>query len=40
MNTFDNPDVVKTVPFKKAALKKRELTVDMPPMSIVSITLK
>lgn len=40
MNTFDNPDVVKTVPFKKATLKKRELTVDMPPMSIVSITLK
>ena len=40
MNTFENPDNVKPVAFKGATMKNGTLTVDMPQLSVVSITLK
>lgn len=39
MNTFDNPDAVKTVEYKGAKVEKGRLTVTLPPVSVVSVTL-
>jgi len=39
-NTFENPDVVKTEAFKGAKIAKGTLSVKMPAMSIVSITME
>lgn len=39
-NSFDNPDVVKTAAFNGAAVKKGVLTMELPPVSIVSVELK
>lgn len=39
-NSFDNPNVIKAVPFNGATVKKGELTVKLPPMSVVTIELK
>ena len=38
-NSFDNPNVIKAVPFNGATVKKGELTVKLPPMSVVTIEL-
>ncbi len=40
MNTFDHPDTVKPASFKGAKIKGNTLTVDMPAMSIISLTIK
>ncbi len=40
MNTFENPENVKPVPFKGAKVKGNTLTLDIPALSIVSVTLK
>lgn len=39
-NTFDAPEAVKTEAFKGAKISRNTLTVNLPPLSIVSITLK
>lgn len=39
-NTFENPDAVKLASFKGAEVKKGVLVVEMPPVSVVSVTLK
>lgn len=39
-NTFEQPDNVKPVAFKDVKLKNGQLTVKMPPMSIVTFTVK
>lgn len=36
-NDFDNPDKVKTVPFKDYKITKEGLKVTLPPMSIVAL---
>ncbi len=38
-NTFENPDVVKTVDFTGAKLNKNMLTVKLPPASVVMLEL-
>ena len=38
-NTFENPDVVKTVDFTGARLNKNMLTVKLPPASVVMLEL-
>lgn len=40
MNTFEKPDNVKPEAFRKVTVKGSSLKVEMPPMSIVTITLK
>ncbi len=40
VNTFDHPDNVKPESFKGAKLRNGKLTIEMPPMSIVSLDLK
>jgi alpha-N-arabinofuranosidase len=39
-NSFDNPNVVKPANFDGATVKKGELTVKLPPMSVVTVELK
>jgi len=39
LNDFDAPDKVKPVPFKDARISKGTLTVKLPPISIVTLTL-
>ena len=39
-NTFEDPEAVKPVPFKCPAPKKEELKLTVPPLSILSVTLK
>ncbi|MDE6438322.1 MAG: hypothetical protein K2L62_01550 [Muribaculaceae bacterium] len=39
MNTFENPDQVKTEQFKGARVEKGKLTLTLPPVSVVSLTL-
>ncbi len=39
-NTFDNPNLVKPVPFKEAKVKKDVLTVKLPAKSIVTLELQ
>lgn len=40
MNTFEQPDVVKTETFKGAKLSKGKLVVKLPAMSIVTLAVK
>ena len=39
-NSFDNPNVIKAVKFDGATVKKGELTVKLPPMSVVTVEIK
>ena len=39
-NTFDNPDAVRSVPFKDAVLTKNGFAAVLPPVSVASITLR
>lgn len=39
-NTFDNPDKVKPADFKNAVLKENQLTVKLPPFSVVVLTVQ
>jgi alpha-N-arabinofuranosidase len=39
-NSFEEPEKVRPVEFKKAALKGKELSVSLPPFSVVVLTLK
>lgn len=39
-NTFDNPNKVKPIEFKSATLKSDELTITLPPVSVVVLELK
>ena len=39
-NSFEQPEAVKPVAFKDAKVKGGDLDVKMPPMSIVTLTLK
>lgn len=40
INTFEQPDKVKTVAYTQAALTNRTLIADLPPMSVVELTIK
>jgi alpha-N-arabinofuranosidase len=39
-NTFENPDKVKPQSFSGASFKNGKLIVKMPPLSVVTLTLK
>ncbi len=39
-NSFEQPDKIKPVPFKGAALDNNELTIQLPPISVVVLELK
>lgn len=39
-NSFEQPDKIKPVPFKGAALNNNELTIQLPPISVVVLELK
>ena len=39
-NTFERPDKIKPIPFKGANLKNNELTLQLPPVSVVVLELK